>query len=448
MTQTSSSQRPSSLWTNRNYLLLWIGQSFSLIGDYFFIATIAIWIIDRLAHGQPWLPLAAGAVPLLGAVPALLLAPPAGVFVDRWDRRRTMLWTDIVRTILVALFLLLTIFVNEPTWLLISSYATVLLCACGAQFFMPARVAVVNDIILPEQRPMAFGSLQQANYLAQIVGPALAAPLYILLGPVWAIALNALSYLVSFLVLVLLRVPAYQRDSTQSKTSFWVEFREGLNFFVTNRVLVTLLISGMIFMFAGMAFNSFEYLYGVENLHITNGLLGLYVGCYGIGVVIGLPITASLARRYSEVQILWIFLLGHGLMTIILSRMTSLIPGMICTLLIGFFSTAIYVTVRPLTMRVTPSRLIGRVMAFESPLITAASLIGGTLASVLASTVLQNLHATFAGFTFGRLDTIFFIVGLLVMCAGIFARLTLYREVKKLNAEDTVQQPSAAAVTE
>jgi len=440
MVHTLVPQKPSSLWANRNFLFLWIGQSFSLLGDWFFVATLTIWIIDRLARGHSWLPLAAGGVPLIRTLPSLLLAPFAGVFVDRWDRRRTMLWTDGLRLVLVTLFLLLVLLVPIPAWWLVSCFGVLLLCACGSQFFDPARVAVLTDLVPTAQRPQAFGSLQQANYGAQILGPALAVPLYVALGPAWAITLNAGSFLVSLLALLVLRVPAPEQSTVQEKQEFWHEWAEGLRFFTGNRVLVTLLLSGMLFMGAGMAYNAFEYLYGVENLHIPAALLGLYVACFGSGVLVGLPLVAALARRLSEVETLWSSLVCYGITTLVLARVSSVIPGMVCGLLLGFFSASIFVTVRPLTVRVTPRQLIGRVLAFEVPLINIASLLGGTLATVLAWTVLRDFHATIAGMTFGRLDTIFLGIGLLAVGAGVFARLTLYRAVKNLDTAEAREQ--------
>jgi len=440
MVHTLVPQKPSSLWANRNFLFLWIGQSFSLLGDWFFVATLTIWIIDRLARGHSWLPLAAGGVPLIRTLPSLLLAPFAGVFVDRWDRRRTMLWTDGLRLVLVTLFLLLVLLVPIPAWWLVSCFGVLLLCACGSQFFDPARVAVITDLVPAAQRPQAFGSLQQANYGAQILGPALAVPLYVALGPAWAITLNAGSFLVSLLALLVLRVPAPEQSTVQEKREFWHEWAEGLRFFTGNRVLVTLLLSGMLFMGAGMAYNAFEYLYGVENLHIPAALLGLYVACFGSGVLVGLPLVAALARRLSEVETLWSSLVCYGITTLVLARVSSVIPGMVCGLLLGFFSASIFVTVRPLTVRVTPRQLIGRVLAFEVPLINIASLLGGTLATVLAWTVLRDFHATIAGMTFGRLDTIFLGIGLLAVGAGVFARLTLYRAVKNLETAEALER--------
>jgi MFS family permease len=429
MVQVAITPRRTSLVHNRNYRWLWIGQSCSLIGDYFFVATITLWIIDQLARGASWLPLATGGVVLVVALPSLLLSPIAGVYVDRWDRRRTMIWTDVVRLAIVLLFLVMAATVANRTVLLVSCFLVLLLIACGEQFFVPSRVAVIAALVPEEQRASAYGSLQQIRYFAQIVGPAVATPLYITLGPLWAFAINALSFLVSFLATLAVRLQPQEQREPQNQGGFWGELREGVRFFVGNRILVTLLISGMLYMFGGMAFNAFEYLYGVENLHIPGAILGLYVGCYGVGVVLGLPLIAALARRWSEVEVLWICLIGNGIAMLVLSRMTMVIPGMICTLFLGCFSASIFVTVRPLTVLVTPQALIGRVMAFEVPLITIASLLGGLLASIIAATILAHFHATVAGMHFGRLDTIFAGVGLISIGAGVFARLTLYRAV-------------------
>ncbi|QBD76413.1 MFS transporter [Ktedonosporobacter rubrisoli] len=176
MPSAISSQERASLLANRNFVLLLLGQSCSLIGDWFFVATITIWIIETLARGQVWLPMAVGSVPLIVAIPTLLLGPFAGVFVDRWDRRVTMLWTDLMRMAGVTIFLLLTLLTTNTVWLLVSCYGILLFCACGSQFFEPAKTAILADIATPEQRPQAFGMLQQASYLAQIIGPSVSAP--------------------------------------------------------------------------------------------------------------------------------------------------------------------------------------------------------------------------------------------------------------------------------
>ena len=85
-----STERPGLL-INRNFALLWSGQIISVVGDFVFETTLVLWIVTRIAQGQPWAPLAVSGLLLAASVPVFIIGPLAGVFVDRWDKRRTML---------------------------------------------------------------------------------------------------------------------------------------------------------------------------------------------------------------------------------------------------------------------------------------------------------------------------------------------------------------------
>src|SRR3954447_20985153 len=117
MTQTGVQPAETSLWRNRTFLLLWTGQSLSLIGDWFFTATTMVWIITKLGRGQRWLPLAVSLVPLAATLPILLIGPLAGVFVDRWNPQQTMLITDLLPMVRVILFLLIILTLSDHTLL-------------------------------------------------------------------------------------------------------------------------------------------------------------------------------------------------------------------------------------------------------------------------------------------------------------------------------------------
>ena len=80
------------LFRNRNFVALWVGQTISFIGDYFYFLAIPI-MVERLTGSA----LAVGLSVIASALPMLLLGPIAGVFVDRWDRTRTMIVADILR---------------------------------------------------------------------------------------------------------------------------------------------------------------------------------------------------------------------------------------------------------------------------------------------------------------------------------------------------------------
>src|SRR5579885_2288719 len=94
-----------SFLINRDFGLLWGGQSISNVGDFVFDTTLILWIATIIAGGQTWAPLAVSGVLVATAVPIFLIGPIAGVFVDRWNKRQTMLAMDATRAILIALLL-------------------------------------------------------------------------------------------------------------------------------------------------------------------------------------------------------------------------------------------------------------------------------------------------------------------------------------------------------
>ncbi|HXT34732.1 MAG TPA: MFS transporter, partial [Chloroflexota bacterium] len=86
-----------SFLINRSFALLWTGQAISSLGNMAFNTTLALWIVTTLAHGRTWAPLAMSGVLVAAALPDVLVGPLAGVFVDRWDRQRTMMRMDALR---------------------------------------------------------------------------------------------------------------------------------------------------------------------------------------------------------------------------------------------------------------------------------------------------------------------------------------------------------------
>ncbi len=421
---------------NHQFVLLWLGQSISNIGDFFFTTTLALWVATQIARGQSWAPLAVSGVALANVIPVLLVGPIAGVFVDRWNKRQTMLRMDALRAILVALLLLIILllpFISSTQdahidiWYLISIYTIEILVSVCSQFFNPSRMTFIGDIVPDSLRARAVSLTSISFNLALIVGPSLAAPLYFALRVQWAIAINALSFVVSFLAILLIRVP---QRSTSNKVrqgkNFLHEFSEGLHVFRSNNVLVVLLLAGMLFQLGAGPSDALYILFAIQNLHTPRNLLGFFEANYGIGVILGLLLMAFFARRIGEVHVFWLSFLLFGSCMVIFSRLTAFVPGFILFFLLGFANAGIIVVVGPLMLRVTPREFMGRVQSVNTPLITGSALVSTAFAGWLASTLLHNFHITLLGSTFGPIDTIFSVSGLIVMSAGVYVLLALH----------------------
>src|SRR5207249_7605640 len=143
---SSSDGQNKGLLRNRNFLLLLGGQTISNVGDIIFDTSLTLWIATKVASGKPWAPLAVSGVLVAATIPVLVVGPAAGVFVDRWNKRKTMLLSDVMRAVLVALLLPVT-GVSSVEVQIVAIYTVVLLAGVGAEFFSPARVAIIADVV-------------------------------------------------------------------------------------------------------------------------------------------------------------------------------------------------------------------------------------------------------------------------------------------------------------
>ncbi|MDE3229066.1 MAG: MFS transporter, partial [Chloroflexota bacterium] len=192
-----------SLFINRNFFLLWLGQTGSVFGDFVFNTTLVVWIAASIGRGQSWAPLAVSGVFIAAAAPAILVAPWSGALVDRMSKRWTILGAYAV-SLAITLALIpatgllpigpLASFHPSTTWMLGAIYIAVAGLAACMQFSSPASLALIGQIVSEPSRPRAMGFMQGSMSLGMLVGPALAAPLLLAFGAQWALLINAASF--------------------------------------------------------------------------------------------------------------------------------------------------------------------------------------------------------------------------------------------------------------
>lgn len=410
---------------NRAWKLLWFGQAVSIVGDFVFTTTIVLWIGTVIAKGQGWAPAAVSGVLMASAVPAIVVGPVAGVFVDRWDRRRIMLTADACRALLVAALLPLAwpsvadhLGVRAKLTLI---YVAVAAASCFAQFFGPSRFAVLYAVVGKDDAARASGIFQATGSTAGIIGPPLAAPLLFVFGVQWALVINALSFVVSFATIAMIRVPAPTDGQSRPKAPFLSEFRDGLRFFATNKVLVALTIGAVVATLGAGMVNALNVFFVTHNLHVAVKWYGSMGAADATGSVLGALALGWLSARIGTRRIFWGGLVGCGILLIVYSRMDLLVPALLVLVGIGVVVGAVNAAISPLLFEATPQEMIGRVASVLNPLIQVASITAMATSGILASTVLRNTHASVAGMTFGPYDTIFGFGGLFFIAGGLAA---------------------------
>lgn len=431
----SAPARKPGMLINRDFALLFGGATVSFIGDYIYATTLILWIATNIGKDQSWAPLAISGVLLASALPELLVGTLAGVFVDRWDKRRTMLAMDLARAALVTLLVFATNIVLLPFWpngrltsafQLAAVYAIVALAGACTQFFNPARLALIGDIVEETHRARASGLMQAITGVSIVVGPALAAPLYFVAGLQWALLANAASFVVSFGTLLLVRAPrAARRGRSDEKAGFLRDYITGLRFFGGNRVLRSLLIMGSIIMLAAGALNALDIFFLIENLHAPASYFGYLQAAAGVGLIPGSILASILARRIGVARMAWLALLVIGMLLLIYARLTSFLPALMVNGLIGVFNGGLNVAIGPLILHVTPRQLVGRVTSVLGPIMALFGMLSTALAGYLASTALYRFHAIALGIALGPVDTIFTASGALAMLASLYGMVNL-----------------------
>jgi MFS family permease len=416
---------------NRNFALLWSGEAISYVGDFVFDTTLILWIATQLAAGRSWAPLAVAGLLLAVSIPSLVASPLAGVFVDRWDKRRTMLVMDAARAGLIALLLLVPVLGNRlPVSVQIGSvYAVVVLATVCQGFFGPARLALIGDTVPPEARNKAGGLSQTTVAFAAVLGPPIAAPLFVGLGIRWALIINSLSFVVSFLTILAIRAPEAARSVAPGENgNVWGELVGGLRFFISSRTLLTITIATVTAMMGAGALNALDVFFATVNLHASPGLYGWLGAAFGVGAVVGGIGAAVLADRIGPARLFWVGILAGGIGIFAYSRMTSFVPAAVVLLFVAIPVAGVNAAIMPILLMVTPRTMVGRVTSTLQPLISLASIGSIALAAVLVSTVLNGLHQPVGPFTLGPVDTIFGAAALLCVAAGLYARFNLHPE--------------------
>ena len=414
---------------NRDFTRLWVGQAVSNVGDYVFDTTLVLWVATVLGKGQSWAPAAVSGIMLSAGAAVLVVGPLAGVFVDRWNHRATMLRSEVIRAVMVGALTVLSFLPagTLPTWLWLTFiYVVVFAINAAGQFFGPSRFATIGDVVDGMvERTRATGIGQATAATAAIIGPPLAAPLLLTVGIQWALLVNTMSYVVSYFAIRSVRLRAAPEEPAVATSSIRIEFLAGLRFFKGNRFLVTLLTVAVIAQFGTGAIDVLDVFFVTQNLHAPSRLFGLMSMGFGVGAVVGGLAAARVVGWASARRTTWLALLIAGALIVGYSRQTTFVAGLVLVVTLSVPAAILNTALSPMLLAVTPKHYLGRVLAVFNPINQLSSMLSVVIGGWLASTALHGFHATVAGVHIGPIDTIFTVTGLLIVAAGVYGWFAL-----------------------
>jgi MFS family permease len=330
------------LGQNRNYRNTWLGQVVSEIGDSF--NNIAVFSLAVEATGSG---LVVSGVMLARAIPAVLAGPIAGVVLDRFDRRRVMIASDLVRAV-VALGFIVTVQHPRP-WLL---YSLSGLLMFASPFFTSGRASVLPAIASGEELHTANSVTQTTQWATLTVGTLLAGGVAARFGYAWAFAFNSASFLFSAIAIALLKG---DRDTFRSvhvpSTALrlvqgWSEYRQGLAYMRSSPLIFGIAMISVGWATGGGAAQILFTLFGEQVFHRGPGGIGTIWGFAGVGLLIGGALGHLLGRKASfrsYKRIITVAYLTHGAAYVVFSMMHAywLALLFICASRVGMAVTSV-----------------------------------------------------------------------------------------------------------
>jgi MFS family permease len=365
----------------RNFGLVFAGAIISQIGDMALFVALPFWIY-RLTGSVA----ATGTMFIALTLPQLLVSPFAGVFVDRWDRRVTMLVSDLLRVGIVASLLL--VHDRDQVWII---YLVGFAESTASRFFLPARAALVPLLVEVEELPQANAMMGICEGVAQLGGPALGGVLIAAAGPHGAVLLDAATYLGSAAAIAAMRLaPTRTHTAVQSASSVrgvLRDLRDGIGIVLSRPALRAVFAMQGLFMLSQGIINA---LLVVMVSRIWGGgskELGWLITAEGAGALAGGIVLGGVAGRMSPRTLMLAGGAGCGVFVALLVNQPSVYAGMGLIFLVGILAVCMMIGEQTTMQLGSDDHNRGRVASLMMAVSAASALLATAVTSAVAGRV-------------------------------------------------------------
>jgi MFS family permease len=376
----------------------WLAQTISLFGDRLHQVALAV-----LVYGVTNSPFATGLVFLVATLPNILLGPIAGTFVDRWEHKRVMIASDLIRAAMVIAIP----FAAQMNVLYV--YPLVFVITAVSLFFRPAKVAFLPRIVAEDDVMVANSATWTADTLADIVGFPIAGLFVAFLGNAagdlgLAFFADSATYVLSALLLAGIAVAPLVRDATpragNAVRNFLGEVAAGWHFLRGQAALMqNTLISALAQLTVGVTL-ALTVVYARDAL---DGTILPYPQNFaaidtaiGVGNLVGGLAVGVIGARFRKGWLVVGGFIVMGLGTIVFGLTNNVVLALAASTVVGIANLVYIIPTQTMFMEKTPLELLGRVIAFRSTLVFGSMTLAMGVAGAVAESVPVGL--VIAGF--------------------------------------------------
>lgn len=375
---------------NKNFFSLWLGQIISQLGDR--LHQMAL--IGFIAQRSPGKTLQLAILLSFTILPVFVVGPIAGVYVDRWDRRKTMYICDFLRG---ALVLLIPLYLIDSNMSLLPLYFVVFLLFSIGRFFVPAKLAIVPELIPKEQLLLANSLVNTTGMIAATAGFGIGGIVVAVLGVKGGFYIDSISFFLSSLLIFLIRTSSKHKIGLIElskeiveviKKSVLSEIKEGLKYLLSQKQMRAV-ISILFLVWAALgAIYIVLIVFVQDKLQSPTLGLGLLVVFLGLGLFSGSLIYGRFGRSTNCFKTIFSSLLTSGLalsaFAYILGRSAHFHIAAASVFVFGLAVAPIMTATNTLIQNISTKEMLGKVFSSIELVMHMAFLLFMFLGSSLA----------------------------------------------------------------
>jgi MFS transporter, DHA3 family, macrolide efflux protein len=357
---------------------LWYAQTISVFGDFLALFAV-IAILTFKLHATPQ---QVTGIQIAYMLPIAILGILAGVFVDRWPLKPTMVASDSIRAALCLLLLVAT-----QIW---HFYAILAAISIVSSFFGPAQGVAIRSAVPLHGLRSANALMQQVMFGMRIIGPAIAAFMVAYLGARSCYIFDSVSFVASACLIAsvaLVRTMPKPATPTAENVSaigkVWLDMKQGISFIVHHAALFFVILAMAAGMFVIGCFGPLIAIYVRDSLHASTKMFGIVSPMIGLGMLIAVNGLNSAGQKLSNTVLVYSGLCGIAVGLIILTLLPHVWSTLLGNFIIGIAVAAIIVPAQTLFQQATPPALLGRVGSTFMSIIFAAQIAGLVLSGIL-----------------------------------------------------------------
>jgi MFS family permease len=367
-----------ALMKQRNFRLIWIGQMLSILGSRF--SELALpWIVLHNTGS----PLKAGLVVVCSQIAPLILALPAGAWIENQRKKPVALWAELGRTAAMLVLVIAAIMNVLSVWIIAF---VLLISGLAGLLFRISFHSMLPHIVGRKNLLEAHNYLEGADAISTLIGPMLAGITFAVLGATGTLGIDTLTFFISFLTIILLQYNermaklSYQVPDTSTK---WSETLKGMRHLIGNNVQRMLTLNHWILHFCTVSVTLLAMILAQKNLLLSIEKTGLLFSAAGLGNIVGVYLISRLKNLpWGIVQATLFFVSAIGI--VLLASAQSFGWALLGMFLFDGALSMGFVVHGSVRQAITPDHLLARISSTGFLISGLAGIIGSLYAGGIA----------------------------------------------------------------